>query len=164
MDALHTACLFIAGLSLVVISIIIPWGVFTRYVLNSASSWPEPMAILLMIVLSFSSAVVCYREHLHIGVGLLPAALDERSKAVLGWLIEICMLGTNLFMLWYGIKLVQVTWHQSIAEFPLVSVGVSYLPLPIGGLITVLFIVERLMIGRFFPEPVADPVSQVSTE
>jgi TRAP-type C4-dicarboxylate transport system permease small subunit len=108
--------------------------------------------------------VVCYREHLHIGVGLLPAALDERSKAVLGWLIEICMLGTNLFMLWYGIKLVQVTWHQSIAEFPLVSVGVSYLPLPIGGLITVLFIVERLMIGRFFPEPVADPVSQVSTE
>ena len=43
------------------------------------------------------------------------------------------MLGTNLFMLWYGIKLVQAIWYQSIAEFPLVSVGVSYLPVPIGG-------------------------------
>ena len=43
------------------------------------------------------------------------------------------MLGTNVFMLWYGIKLIQVTWYQSIAEFPLVSVGVAYLPIPIGG-------------------------------
>jgi TRAP-type C4-dicarboxylate transport system permease small subunit len=164
MDALHAACLFVAGLSIVIISLIIPWGVFTRYVLNSAASWPEPMAILLMIVLSFSSAVVCYREYLHIGVGLLPAALNERSKAVLGWLIEICMLGTNLFMLWYGIKLVQVTWHQSIAEFPLVSVGVSYLPVPIGGLITVLFIIERLMIGKFFADPPVETAAPVSTE
>ena len=73
MDAIHNACLFVAGAFLVIIVLIIPYGVFTRYVLNSAASWPEPMAVLLMIVLSFLSAVVCYREHLHIGVGILPA-------------------------------------------------------------------------------------------
>ena len=33
------------------------------------------------------------------------------------------MLATNLFMLWYGIKLAITTWYQSIAEFPVVSVG-----------------------------------------
>ena len=38
MDAIHNACLFIAGASLVIITLIIPWGVFTRFVLNSASS------------------------------------------------------------------------------------------------------------------------------
>ena len=164
MDALNRACLVIAGTCLVVITIIIPWGVFTRYVLNSASSWPEPMAVLLMIVLSFLSAVVCYREYLHIGVGILPALLDERAKAVLGWFIEICMLGTNLFMLWYGIKLVQAMWYQSIAEFPTVSVGVSYLPVPIGGAITVLFVIERLLTQKFFQDPSAEAISAVSTE
>jgi TRAP-type C4-dicarboxylate transport system permease small subunit len=164
MDALHRACLFVAGCCLVIISIIIPWGVFTRYVLNSASSWPEPMAILLMIVLSFTSAVVCYREYLHIGVGILPAMLSGLPKAALGWLIEICMLGTNLFMLWYGIKLVQATWYQSIAEFPVVSVGVSYLPVPIGGAITVLFVIERLLTQKFFQDPSAEAISAVSTE
>ena len=163
MDALHQACVFFAGLAVVIITIIIPYGVFTRYVLNSASSWPEPMAILLMIVLSFASAVVCYREYLHIGVNLLPASLGPRGKAALGWIIELCMLGTNLFMLWYGTKLVLVTWHQSIAEFPIVSVGVSYLPVPIGGLITVLFIIERMMIGTFFQQP-ASEAGQISTE
>src|SRR5215813_8243600 len=115
MDAIHQACLFTAGACLVIITLIVPWGVFTRYVLNSAASWPEPMAVLLMIVLSFLSAVVCYREYLHIGVGLLPAFLGEPAKSHLGWFLEACMLMTNLFMLLWGIRLVHTTWHQSIA-------------------------------------------------
>ena len=76
--------MFLAGVCLVVITIIIPYGVFCRYVLNSAASWPEPMAMLLMIVLSFLSAVVCYREYLHIGVGLLPNALSGLPRAAAG--------------------------------------------------------------------------------
>jgi TRAP-type C4-dicarboxylate transport system permease small subunit len=164
MDALNKACVFVAGVCLVVITVIIPYGVFCRYVLNSAASWPEPMAVLLMIVLSFLSAVVCYREYLHIGVGLLPNALNGRSKVLLGWVIELCMLGTNVFMLWYGLKLIQVTWYQSIAEFPLLSVGVAYLPIPIGGAITVLFVIERLWTQRFFSEPSPEAISALSTE
>jgi TRAP-type C4-dicarboxylate transport system permease small subunit len=167
MDVLHRACVIIAGVAIVVISLIIPYGVFTRYVLNSAASWPEPMAILLMIVLSFLSAVVCYREHMHIGVGLLPSALRGVPRVLLGIFIELAMLTTNLFLLWYGIRLVQRTWYQSIAEFPIVSVGVSYLPVPIVGFITILFIVERFMKGDWFPPP-PDPddiaSSTISTE
>jgi TRAP-type C4-dicarboxylate transport system permease small subunit len=164
MDALNAACVFVAGACLVIITIIIPYGVFCRYVLNSAASWPEPMAVLLMIVLSFLSAVVCYREHLHIGVGLLPNALSGPGRLLLGWFIELCMLGTNLFMLWYGINLVQVTWHQSIAEFPGLSVGIAYLPIPIGGAITILFVIERMWSQSFFGEPPSDAVSTISTE
>jgi TRAP-type C4-dicarboxylate transport system permease small subunit len=165
MDALHRACLFLAGASLVVITLIIPWGVFTRYVLNSAASWPEPMAVLLMIVLSFLSAVICYREHLHISVMTLPNMLTGGARKALGLLIEGCMLFTNLFLLWFGIGLVKVTWNQSIAEFPLVSVGVSYLPVPIGGFVTVLFVIERLLKGNLFPEPHdPDAVNTVTTE
>lgn len=164
MDAIHGACLFVAGACLVIITLIVPYGVFTRYVLNSAASWPEPMAVLLMIVLSFLSAVVCYREYLHIGVGVLPAFLDEPAKTYLGWLLEICMLATNLFMLRWGIKLVQATWYQSIAEFPIVSVGAAYLPIPIGGALTTLFVIERFLTQKFFSEPEPETISQISTE
>jgi TRAP-type C4-dicarboxylate transport system permease small subunit len=164
MDAIHQACLFIAGSCLVIITIIVPYGVFTRYVLNSAASWPEPMAVLLMIVLSFLSAVVCYREYLHIGVGVIPALLPKSVKPLLGWFLEICMLMTNLFMLWWGIKLVQTTWFQSIAEFPILSAGMAYLPIPIGGALTALFVIERLMTQKFFEEPEPETVSQISTE
>ncbi|MEA2966588.1 MAG: hypothetical protein QOI46_6686, partial [Alphaproteobacteria bacterium] len=162
MDAINGACLFIAGACLVVITLIVPYGVFTRYVLNSAASWPEPLATLLMIVMSFVAAIVCYREYLHIGVGVLPAYLKEPAKTYLGWFLEICMLITNLFMLVWGLKLVETTYYQVIAEFPLLSVGITYLPIPLGGGLTALFVFERMMTGKFFQEPEADTVSQLT--
>ena len=164
MDAIHGACLFVAGVCLVVITIIIPYGVFCRYALNSAASWPEPMAILLMIVLSFLSAVVCYREHLHIGVGVLPGFLQEPAKSWLGFVLELCMLATNLYMLVWGIKLVQATWYQAIPEFPVVWVGLAYLPIPVGGALTVLFVIERLWTRQFFADLEVETVAETSTE
>ena len=164
MDYLYLLCVIVGCTALVLISAVIPWAVFTRYVLNSAASWPEPMAVLLMIVMSFLSAVVCYREYLHIGVGVLPAFLSGPAKTYLGWFLEICMLATNLFMLIWGIKLVEATLHQSIPDFPALSVGLSYLPIPVGGAITALFIIERFMTQKFFAEPEAETVSGLTTE
>lgn len=166
MDMLHKACIALASMIVVVITIIIPYGVFTRYVLNSASSWPEPLAILLMIWLSFLSAVICYREHLHISVGMLPNALTGWARHALGLIIELLMMVSSLFLLWFGMKLCQRLWHQSIAEFPAVSVGLSYLPVPIGGALTALFVVERALKGDWFPPPVDvdDATQSVSSE
>lgn len=164
MGVLHRLCMVVAGTCLVAITLMIPWGVFTRYVLNSASSWPEPMAVLLMIWFSFLSAALCYRENLHIGVAVIPMMLTGKARTAIGWAIELCMMGTNLFMFWWGIKLVQTTWYQSIADFPWFSVGASYLPVPIGGLITALFVVERLWVSNLFDEPSDEALSTISTE
>jgi TRAP-type C4-dicarboxylate transport system permease small subunit len=164
MDVLNRACVIIAGSCLVLITLIVPWGVFTRYVLNSAASWPEPMAVLLMIVMSFFSSIVCYREYLHIGVGLLPTFLIGAARTALGVVIELCMGATTLFMLWFGIKLCQTTWHQGLAEFPMVSAGLSYLPIPIAGTITTLFIIERFFTSQFFKELSVEETAAISTE
>src|SRR5712664_2515827 len=133
MERLYLACVGISGLALVVITLIIPYGVFMRYAMNSAASWPEPLAVLLMVLFSFVGGAAVYRANLHMAVVAL---------------VDLCMLATALFMLGYGAHLVIVTWHQVIAEFPGLSVGITYLPIPIGGLITVLFIVERVWCGE----------------
>ena len=164
MDALHRLCMFVAGVCLVVITIIIPWGVFTRYVLNYGSSWPEPLAVLLMIWFSFTAAALCYRERLHISVQILPMVLQGRPRVLVGWLVELAMAGMNLFMLVWGVRLVHTTWFQGIADFPLVSVGISYLPVPLGGAITLLFVIERLWTGRLFQEPAEEELAPVSVD
>jgi TRAP-type C4-dicarboxylate transport system permease small subunit len=164
MDLLHRFCMVIAGGCLVVITVIIPWGVFTRYSLGFGSSWPEPLAVLLMIWFSFMAAAVCYREGLHIGVSILANALTGWKRTALGWLLEILVGLTNLFLLIYGTRLVQVTWYQVIADFQVISVGVSYLPVPLGGAIIVLFVIERLWSGKLFIEPTAGAVSRLSAE
>ena len=37
--------------------------------------------------------------------------------------------------------------RRPIAEFPTLRVGLTYLPIPLGGLFTLLFIIERLWVG-----------------
>jgi len=147
MNALYRLCVAVSGAALVLISAVIPWGVFTRYVLNSAASWPEPMAILLTIVLTFFGAAACYRAGTHMSVSVLVRAMSRALRQVTEAFAEALVALVSLFMVIWGARLVGTTWHQSIAEFPALSVGVTYLPIPIGGAITLLFVVERLLIG-----------------
>lgn len=147
MGALYNACVLVAGGALVLISTVIPYGVFTRYVLNSAASWPEPAAILMAIVLTFIGAAACYRARMHIRVTVAVNLLPPVGQAIVNLLAEGVMAAMCVFMTVWGERLVATTWYQSIAEFPSLSVGVTYLPIPIGGVVTLLFIVERVLIG-----------------
>ena len=148
MNTLYWLCVAVSGAALVLISAVIPWGVFTRYGLNSAASWPEPMAILLTIVLTFFGAAACYRADTHMRVSVVVRAVSPPLRRVIEALAEVLVALVSLFMVIWGARLVGTTWHQSIAEFPALSVGVTYLPIPIGGALTLLFVVERLLIGR----------------
>jgi TRAP-type C4-dicarboxylate transport system permease small subunit len=148
MDALYLACVVVAGIALVTISAIIPWAVFTRYVLNSAASWPETTAVLLVIVVTFFGAAACYRLGIHMSVTVAADMFPAAMRKVTDFIVELLMAAMALFMMVYGIKLCLATWHNSIAEFPFLSVGLVYSPIPIGGLFTLLFIIEHLTIGR----------------
>src|SRR5271157_4363805 len=110
MDALYLCCVAVAGTALVLISAVIPWAVFTRYVLNSAASWPEPAAILLTIVLTFIGAAACYRRRVHMNVAyfvqLLPAPLRISAQ----FAAELLVAVMAVFMMIYGGKLVEATW------------------------------------------------------
>jgi TRAP-type C4-dicarboxylate transport system permease small subunit len=147
MDALYFLCAAIAGIALVAISFVIPWAVYTRYVLNSAASWPEPTAVLLTIVLTFFGAAACYREGLHMKVTVVVDLLPQGLQRVAYLLRELLVGLMGLFMVVYGTILVDSTWQNTIAEFPALSVGVTYLPIPIGAAILLLFVLERLTIG-----------------
>jgi TRAP-type C4-dicarboxylate transport system permease small subunit len=157
MDALYALCVWVAGTALVLISAVIPWAVYTRYLLNSAASWPEPTAVLLMIVLTFFGGAACYRVGLHMRMSFFAALLPPVGQRLCAILVEILMALIALFMIRWGAALVAATWQNSVADFPSLSVGVTYLPIPLGGAILLLFVIERLTIG-----PPAQPVSEAS--
>src|SRR6516164_3301494 len=153
MDYLYLLCVIVGGTSLVLISAVIPWAVFTRYVLNSAASWPEPLAVLLTIVLTFIGAAAGYRLNLHMNVAYFANRLPPRWRRVLDIVVQLLMALIAIFMIVWGERLVEVTWHNSIADFPFLSVGVTYLPIPVGGVCLLLFIVERIFFG-IPPDPI----------
>jgi TRAP-type C4-dicarboxylate transport system permease small subunit len=147
MDGLYWLGAGIGCIALVVVSAIIPWAVYTRYVLNSAASWPEPMAVLLMVGMSFIGAANCYRQRIHmnmtVGTDLLPMPMRKAAALV----SELLMGLMGVLMAIWGWKLVAATWSNSVDEFPWLSVGISYLPIVVSGVMLVLYVVERLTIG-----------------
>jgi TRAP-type C4-dicarboxylate transport system permease small subunit len=148
MDGLYWACAVLAGASLVLISVVIPYSVYTRYVLNRAASWPEPAAILLSIVLTFFGAAVCYRDGIHMRMMFFTSLMPGRGRRVSLVLAEALTALVSGFMIVWGYGLCAATWHDLVAEFPSLSVGVTYLPIPLGGAATLLFVIERLTIGE----------------
>jgi TRAP-type C4-dicarboxylate transport system permease small subunit len=146
-DALYLLCIWVSGLAIVVMSLIIPWGIFTRYVLGSGSQWPEPIAILLMVVFTFFGAAAGYRAGAHIAVAMITERLPSGLQTALATLVTLLMGAVAAFMSWYGIKLCIELWGQSISELPWMPVGFTYLPVPIGGFFTLLFVIEYLICG-----------------
>jgi len=161
MTRLYWACIWLSGLCIVVITLIIPWGVYTRYVLGTGSEWPEPAAVQLMVIFTFFGAAACYRANGHIAVNLFNNMLPEKGQRVLGLVVDLLLALLSLFMIIWGFQLAVQTWNQSIAEFPWLSVGLSYTPLPLASAVTLLFIIEHAWIGpaRDLLDTAEDPLN-----
>jgi TRAP-type C4-dicarboxylate transport system permease small subunit len=147
MQRLYLGCIVLSGVAMVLITLMIPSGVFMRYVMNDPLQWPEPASVIMMVFFSFVGGAAVYRANQQIAVEALMRAVGPRSRAAMQWGVHACMLLVGAFMLGYGVHLCQITWGNTIAEFPWLSVGVVYMPIPIGGLLTLLFIVEKIWLG-----------------
>ena len=154
METLYLVCIVISGVAMVAITIMIPVGVFFRYALNSALSWPEPASTVMMVAFSFLGGAAVYRAKVHVAVEALLNAVPAHVKRAMLWAVDACMAAMALFMLAYGWHLCIVTWPNTIAEFPWLSVGITYLPIPIAGLLTTLFLIEKIWLGDPAPDDV----------
>jgi len=146
-DTLYRGCIWVAGLSILTMSLIIPWGIFARYVLGTGSSWPEPVSILLMVLFTFIGAAASYRAGAHMAVAMITDRLPEPTRRMVNVLTQLLMVAVCVFMTWYGFKLCVTTWNQYMASLPSVRVGMSYAPIPVGGVLTLIFVLEKLVLG-----------------
>ncbi len=147
LDAIYRFCVWSAGLSIVAMSAIVPWGVFSRYVLGSGSHWPEPIAIMLMVIFTFLGAAASYRAGAHIAVGMLTERLPPALAKLAALLSDLVMVAICVFIIVYGTNLSMETWNQSIDLLPWMPVGATYAALPLGSLFTLLFVLERMAFG-----------------
>src|ERR1700741_1983096 len=130
MERLYLACIVVSGTALVAITLMVPAGVFMRYVMNNPLQWPEPASVIMMVLFSFVGGAAVYRANAQIAVEALIKAVGPKTRAGRTWGVHACMLLTAAFMFGYGVHLCQLMWGNSMAEFPGLSVGIVYMPIP----------------------------------
>lgn len=143
LTALCNLALYLAGIGLVVMSVIVFWQVFLRYVLNWSNDWTEITAVMLMSWFIFLGAAVGVRENYHLGFDVLLYALPEGGKKHLRAISDIVVFAFAVGMIYYGMQLVLLQWP---ARMPALGIpeGISYLPVVGGGILIALFAAERL--------------------
>ncbi len=147
LDRVYLACIWVSGISILVMSLIIPWGIYARYVLGSGSSWPEPVAVLLMVTFTFFGAAATYRAGGHIAVGMLTDRMPPSLQWLCAKLVDVLMMVVCVFVMLWGYKLSMEMMRQGLAELPWLPVGYTYMPLPIGSFLTLLFVLENMFWG-----------------
>lgn len=135
--------LYLAGFGLVVMTALVAYQVFCRFVLNASPSWTESSAIMVMSWFIFLGAAVGVRENFHMGFDVLLYVLPEGSKSALRTISDVIALAFGIGMVWYGSQLVGLTWQSTIPALGLPG-GFDYLPLVAGGVLISLFSMERM--------------------
>ena len=142
------------SIALVLVTAIISWQVFGRFVLNSSPSWTEQAALLLMIWYVMLGAAAGVKEGFHIRIALFEQKLGEQRAAWLrrGIAVVIALLGLAIMV--YGAILCWSFRGNSIPSLGL-SRSFAYLPLPLSGALMAVFGIDRALHPRPDQEEVA---------
>jgi TRAP-type C4-dicarboxylate transport system permease small subunit len=73
--------------------------------------------------------------------------LPERDQWLCTKVVDVLMIGICVFVMVWGAKLSMETMRQGLAELPWLPVGYTYLPLPIGCFLILLFVIENALAG-----------------
>jgi TRAP-type C4-dicarboxylate transport system permease small subunit len=121
--------------------------VCVRYTLNKPFKWPEELAALLLIYLTFLTADIVYKDRAHISIDYFVSFLPERWKRVVAIVIYAGICVFLITIIPTSIKLLKMQYGHITAA--VITLPKSYwsLPVPIAFssmlLTTLYFILEE---------------------
>lgn len=135
------AALYSSFTGLVLMTAIISWQVFARYVLNAAPAWTEQAALLLMLWFILFAAAAGVREGFHIRLTLVEDRISSRRKTALRLFCHGVVLAFGAAMLWGAAGLVMETWTHTIPTLG-VPRAVAYIPIALAGALIGVYAIE----------------------
>jgi TRAP-type C4-dicarboxylate transport system permease small subunit len=135
------------SVALVLVTGIISWQVFGRFVLNSSPSWTEQAALLLMIWYVMLGAAAGVKEGFHIRIALFEQKLGRSKAATLRRGIALIVTLLGLAIMVYGAMLCWSFRGNSIPSLG-ISRAFAYLPLPLSGALMAMFGLDRVLHPR----------------
>lgn len=162
LSVLSNGALYVAGIGLVVMTAIVFWQVFLRYVMNHSNAWTELTAIMIMSWFIFLGAAVGVRENFHMGFDVLLYMLPKSAKPWLRGISDVAVFGFAFGMIFFGGELALRGWSVRIPVLGLPQTF-TYLPIVVSGFLMCLFALERVLL-RLAGEPVDEPPAELVTE
>ena len=128
----------VAAAGLAVMTLVISWQVFARYVLNDSPLWSEAAALIIMLYFVLLAAAVGVYERFHLGFRWLVSRLPVRPKRAVFVFGQMLIMAFGAAMAWNGVALVDYTASHIIPALNL-SRSLAYWPFILCGGLMMLF-------------------------
>ncbi|MCT6924477.1 TRAP transporter small permease [Metasolibacillus sp.] len=133
-DIINKAMGYVLMAMLAVMTAIIFWQVFSRFVVGSSLAWSEELSRFLMIFMIFIGASLALRGNELISVELLLEKLAGTPRKVLVIIIQLVSIVFFIILIKYGYAMAESFSNQKAPSLG-VSMQIIYLSLPLGGIL-----------------------------
>lgn len=146
LDRIERSITAATAVIMIILSVLICWQVFSRYVLNASPFWIEEISVISLMWIGLLGAAGCVWTESHMSLELVVARFPDAVRVWLKAVTDMAIAGFALFLCDRGIFLVQRTMSGTLSTLPL-PVGYTYLILPIAGGLMVIFAGIRAVTG-----------------
>ena len=126
------------------LAVLVCFGVFFRYALNSSLVWYDEFASYMLVWLTFYGCVVVDYQRRHIGFDLFVNKLTPGKRRVVDIVGELAVLGFQFVLFYYGWILTERMGDETAISLPWIRVTWITSVLPITGGLMLLISLARL--------------------
>ena len=136
---------------MVILSVLICYQVFSRYVLNSSPFWIEEISVVSMMWIGLLGAAGCVWTESHMSLELVVSKLPEKVRVWSRSAVDVIVGLFSFFLFERGIFLVQRMMSGTLATLS-IPLGYTYLILPIAGGMMAIFSFSKAIhrLARFY--------------
>lgn len=131
---------------LAVMTIVTVLQVFMRYVMENSLSWSEELARFCFIWLVYIGISYGVKRAKHVRVEAILSVLKRRGKFVINLIANVLFLYFAIYATYYGFSImnsIQATGQTAPALG--IPMSIMYLGMPIGMLLTIIRLVQRII-------------------
>ncbi|MGO2133344.1 MAG: TRAP transporter small permease [Halomonas sp.] len=124
-------CLALAASGVTVLSALVIWTVFMRWVMGQPPHWAEELPQLVLVWTTLLAAVSCTRNRSHLSAGLLPLLVrSPKIQRITGRITDATILIMLLLLAKAGMDLTSITMRQTTTALQ-IPAGIVYLSVPL---------------------------------
>jgi len=147
-DRMERILTAIAATLMAILSIIVCWQVFARYILQKSPTWVEEFSVTAIMWVGLLGAAAAVWTGDHMRLEILTKRLPKRFGVIVEILIDVAIGYFSIFLFKNGLILTEATWTSQMSTVPL-PIGITYLVLPIAAALMIIFaffrIVEKIL-------------------
>ena len=134
----------LAGVSLIAMTALTCWQVFTRYVLNNPSTWSEELVGYLFAWASLFGASLITGERGHMNIPVVAEKMPAAAQKFFAIFAELIAMAFSLIILVYGGYRITLLAMGQMTSSLGVAVGVFYVAMPVCGVINILYTILNI--------------------